>query len=134
MFAVAVGRGWAALVPREWRLRLVDLNVHPLRDADLDWADAVFVSAMIVQEASVRTVIARSQARGKRVVAGGPLFTTGAERFPEVDCCVIGESEEIMPGLTADLAAGRLVAQQLGNLGAGADAPLAGNGAGAQEA
>jgi hypothetical protein len=30
------------MLPREWRLRLVDLNVRPLADADLHWADYVF--------------------------------------------------------------------------------------------
>ena len=98
----------AGMLPREWNLRVVDLNVRELADADIEWADAVFVSAMIVHEESVRGVIARSNARGKPVVAGGPLFTTGAERFPEVACCVVGEAEGVMPTLVADLAAGRL--------------------------
>jgi radical SAM superfamily enzyme YgiQ (UPF0313 family) len=98
----------AAMLPRDWNLRVVDLNVRPLSDDDLRWADAVFLTAMIVQESSAREVIARGNAAGKPVVAGGPLFTTGSERFPEVACCVIGEVEEIMPALTADLAAGRL--------------------------
>ena len=98
----------AAMVPTAWRLRLVDLNVHPLTDEDLAWCDAVFLTAMIVHESSARQVIARAQAIGKPVVAGGPLFTTGGERFPELDACVVGEAEELMPRLTADLAAGRL--------------------------
>jgi radical SAM superfamily enzyme YgiQ (UPF0313 family) len=98
----------AAMLPRDWSLRLVDLNVAPLSDEDIDWADTVFVSAMIVHEASVREVIARSRARHKPVVAGGPLFTTSAERFPEVTACVVGEAEDVMASLVADLAAGSL--------------------------
>lgn len=98
----------AAMLPREWHLRVVDLNVNSITDADIDWADAVFVSAMIVQEGSARDVISRSNVRGKLVVAGGPLFTTGSERFPEVASCVIGEAEDIMPQLVADLIAGSL--------------------------
>ncbi len=98
----------AAMLPKDWNLRLVDLNVKQLTDSELAWADAVFVSAMIVHEASAREVIARSNALGKPVVAGGPLFTTGADRFPEVACCVIGEAEEIIGDLAADLAAGAL--------------------------
>jgi radical SAM superfamily enzyme YgiQ (UPF0313 family) len=98
----------AALLPRDWNLRLVDLNVARLTDADIHWAEAVFVSAMIVHESSVRAVIARCAARGKPVIAGGPLFTTGADAFPEAACCVIGEAEDIMPALVADLAAGTL--------------------------
>ena len=98
----------AAMLPRNWNLRLVDLNVTALRDDDLRWADAVFLSAMIVQEPSAREVITRANALARPVVAGGPLFTTGAERFPEVACCVVGEAEDLMGTLVADLAAGRL--------------------------
>jgi hypothetical protein len=42
----------AAMLPQRWSLRLVDVNCRELKDADIDWADAVLVSAMIVQEAS----------------------------------------------------------------------------------
>lgn len=98
----------AAMLPKAWSLKLVDLNVRPLAEADLRWADAVFISAMIVHEASVRDLVARATALGKPVVAGGPLFTTAAERFPEITTCVIGEAEAVMPDLCADLAAGTL--------------------------
>lgn len=101
----------AAMLPDDWSLRLVDLNVASLTDVDIAWADAVFVSAMIVHEDSARDVIARSHAHGKPVVGGGPLFTTGAERFSDVECCVVGEAEDIMPQLVADLVAGRLEAR-----------------------
>ena len=98
----------AAMLPRSWNLRLVDLNVRALSDADLRWCDTVFLSAMIVHETSAREIIARSNRLARPVVAGGPLFTTAAERFPEVATCVVGEAEDIMPGLIADLEAGRL--------------------------
>ena len=39
----------AAMLPPEWEKRLIDLNVISLNQADLAWADYVFVSAMIVQ-------------------------------------------------------------------------------------
>lgn len=100
----------AAMLPRDWHLRLIDLNTHPLRDSDLEWSDAVFVSAMIVHEKCVRDVLRRCNELGKPVVAGGPLFTTAAERFQGVASCVVGEAEDIMPTLVADLNAGRLQA------------------------
>jgi len=98
----------AALLPREWSLKVVDLNVSRLREADLHRADVVMISAMLVHEASVREVVARCAALGKCVVAGGPLFTTGHEAFPEIQHFVLGEAEEVMPQLVADLKAGRL--------------------------
>lgn len=98
----------AALLPREWQLKLVDLNVTRLTDEDLRRADVVMISAMLVHEASVRKVAARCAAFGKRVVAGGPLFTTGHESFPEIQHFVLGEAEELVPQLVADLKSGRV--------------------------
>lgn len=98
----------AAMLPRHWQLRCVDLNVERLRDEHLRAADYVLISAMIVHEESVRSVVARCAALGKRVIGGGPLFTTGHERFPEIAHFVLGEAEETMPQLVADLESGRL--------------------------
>ncbi|MCC6361770.1 MAG: B12-binding domain-containing radical SAM protein [Phycisphaerales bacterium] len=96
----------AAMLPREWQLKLVDLNVENLRDADIARADYVFITGMLVHEESARAVIARSHALGKKIAAGGPLFTTGHERFPEVDHFVLGEGEDLIPELVRDLVAG----------------------------
>jgi radical SAM superfamily enzyme YgiQ (UPF0313 family) len=100
----------AAMLPRDWELKLVDLNVDRLEDADLRWANYVLLSAMIVHQDSVREIARRCQALGKTIVAGGPLFTTGHESFPEIPHFVLGEAEEIMPQLVADLHAGALQA------------------------
>jgi radical SAM superfamily enzyme YgiQ (UPF0313 family) len=96
----------AAMLPPEWEKRLVDLNVTGLTQADLAWADYVFVSAMIVQRDSVRTLIARCKEAGVKVVAGGPLFTMEHDQFPEVDHFVLNEAELTLPPFLADLANG----------------------------
>jgi radical SAM superfamily enzyme YgiQ (UPF0313 family) len=98
----------AAMLPEHWELKLVDLNVTPLTDTQLAWADYVFVSAMLAQAGSAREVIARCGKLGKTVVAGGPLFTTGHAGFPEVKHFVLGEAEDIMPQLVADMLSGDL--------------------------
>jgi radical SAM superfamily enzyme YgiQ (UPF0313 family) len=98
----------AAMLPREWQFKLVDLNVRPLEDQDLDWADCVFLSGMIVHKASAHEVAQRCQAAGKTVIAGGPLFTTGHAEFPEIRHFVLGEAEEIAATLADDLAQGKL--------------------------
>jgi radical SAM superfamily enzyme YgiQ (UPF0313 family) len=98
----------AAMLPRDWELRLVDENVSRLKDADLRWADFVMISAMIVHQESVREIVARCAAHDKRVIAGGPLFTTGHETFPEIQHFVLGEAEEIMPEVVDDLRHNRL--------------------------
>lgn len=98
----------AAMLPRDWDLRVVDLNVERLKDSDLRAADFVMISAMIVHQDSVRSVVARCAALGKPVIAGGPLFTTGHENFPEIQHFVLGEAEEVMPQLVEDMRHGRV--------------------------
>ncbi len=96
----------AALLPQDWEKRLVDANVHKLTQKDLDWADTVFVGAMVVQRDSARQIIARCKAAGLRVVGGGPLFTGEHEQFPEVDHFVLNEAEMTLPPFLADLERG----------------------------
>ncbi len=96
----------AGMLPKEWNLKLVDMNVSRLGDADIEWADYVFLSAMIIQADSSRAVVARCTAKGKAVVAGGPLFTTGHDRFPQIQHFVLGEAENVMPALVEDLIVG----------------------------
>lgn len=97
----------AAMLPSEWEKRLADLNVTNLTDEDLAWADYVFVSAMVVQRESVRTIIKRCKTVGVKVVAGGPLFTMEHEQFPDVDHFVLNEAEETLTPFLRDLEQGR---------------------------
>jgi len=97
----------AAMLPAEWEKRLIDLNVMPLTDKDLQWADYVFLSAMVVQRESVRAILKRCKAIGAKVVAGGPLFTMEHEQFPEVDHFVLNEAEETLTPFLRDLAQGQ---------------------------
>ena len=93
----------ASLLPSEWKTKLVDMNVDSLKDDDIAWADYVFLSAMGVQQQSAREVIERCHRLHTGMVAGGPLFATNHEEFDEVDHLVLGEAEEIMASLAADL-------------------------------
>ena len=98
----------AAMLPRSWVLKLIDMDVTQLRDADLQWADYVMVTGMIVHKESVRNVSERCSVMGKPVIGGGPLFTTSEEKFPSIGHLVLGEVEEIMPRVVADIEAGCL--------------------------
>jgi len=98
----------AAMLPAEWQLKLVDLNVQHLRDEDLAWADYVMLSAMMVQKDSVLEVVRRCRSAGKTLIAGGPLFATGHEAFAEIEHFVLGEAEDLMPELIADMTRGSL--------------------------
>lgn len=96
----------AAMLPEQWEKRLVDLNVRSLCQGDLQWADLVFISAMVVQRESAQKISARCKAAGKKVVAGGPLFTSEKDSFPEVDYFVLNEGEITLPAFLADLEKG----------------------------
>ncbi len=93
----------AAMLPAEWEIKLVDMNVTTLTDEDIKWADYVFISAMVVQRDSAQEVITRCRRLSARVVAGGPLFTTEYDEFDGVNHFVLGEAEVTLPLFLADL-------------------------------
>lgn len=95
-----------AMLPKEWTLRLIDMNVTAVTEKDLEWADLVFISAMSVQRRSARQIIDRCRGAAVRVVAGGPLFTNEWEEFDQVDHLVLNEAELTLHPFLADLARG----------------------------
>lgn len=97
----------AAMLPAAWEKKLVDLNVIKLTDADIHWADYVFISAMTIQRDSACTVIDRCRKLGARIVAGGPLFTACHEEFSAVDHLVLNEAEITLHQFLEDLSNGQ---------------------------
>jgi radical SAM superfamily enzyme YgiQ (UPF0313 family) len=93
----------AAMLPKGWSKRLVDVNVKRLSEKDLAWADCAFISAMVVQREAARKTIAQCKAAGLKVIAGGPLFTSEYEEFADVDHFVLNEAELTLPPFLADL-------------------------------
>jgi radical SAM superfamily enzyme YgiQ (UPF0313 family) len=96
----------AALLPPDWAIKLVDLNVETLADEDIDWADLVFIGGMLPQQAQFLRLIDRVHARGKKVVAGGPDPTSQPHIYRAADYLVLGEAESSLPRFLADLERG----------------------------
>src|SRR5688572_27166259 len=96
----------SALLPASWEKRMVDMNVRSLKDSDIEWADIVFATAMLVQKDFLHAAVKRCKAMGKRVVLGGPYVTTTSEDLPDADHIFLGEAETTLPQFVADLARG----------------------------
>lgn len=96
----------SALLPKQWERKLVDLNVEPLRDKELAWADVSFLSAMLVQGPSLSELIGRCREAGVRTVVGGPITSADHPSYADADHVVRGEAETVIEELGADLAAG----------------------------
>ncbi len=92
----------AAMLPDEYDIRLVDLNVRKLTDTQISWAELIFVSAMIVQKQSFSEVVTRCKSLGKTVVAGGPYPTSSHASISGVDHFILGEAERVLQEFIRD--------------------------------
>jgi radical SAM superfamily enzyme YgiQ (UPF0313 family) len=96
----------AALLPEDYDVTLVDMNVSRLTDSRIKKADLVFLSAMLVQQRSFAAVVARCNRLGVPVVAGGPYPSSSPETIPGVDYFVLNEAELTLPLFLGDYEAG----------------------------
>ncbi len=96
----------AAMLPEEYELKLVDMNIEPLKDEDILWADYVFISAMITQKSSVYDIIDSCKRLNSKTVAGGPLFSSLHEEFPDITHFVLDEGEITLPMFIQDIKKG----------------------------
>lgn len=96
-----------AFFPTGWEARMVDLNVDILTDADILWADCVFVYSMIAQERSALEVLTRCDRLDRRTVLGGPMVSADPEAFAShADSIFVGEVEVAGSELFRDLSMG----------------------------
>ncbi|MCD6216882.1 B12-binding domain-containing radical SAM protein [bacterium] len=97
----------AAMLPEKWNKKLVDLNIEKLTEKDIEWADCVFISGMIVQKESVLKIINTFREKGITIVAGGPLFTIEPDSFDMVDYLILNEAEITLPKFLDDFQNGK---------------------------
>jgi len=86
----------AAMLPGEYSIKLIDMNVQPLLEKDIKDADMIFISAMIVQKESFENVIHRVKKYNKTIVAGGPYPSSACKNLYGVDHIIVNECESTL--------------------------------------
>ncbi|HAA76490.1 TPA: hypothetical protein DCE37_15355 [Candidatus Latescibacteria bacterium] len=95
----------AGMMPDRYDLRLIDMNVKDLRPQDLEWADVVITSSMIIHWSSLEDVIARCNEAAVPVLNGGPLPTQYHEEIDGEAVFYLGEGENGFIDLVDEMAA-----------------------------
>jgi radical SAM superfamily enzyme YgiQ (UPF0313 family) len=94
----------ASMLPSHWNRRLADMNVRRLADRDLQWADVVMITGMLVHKPGIEATLRRCRAAKKKSVVGGPVASSSLEELQDLaDHIVVGEAEDLMPEVVADL-------------------------------
>ncbi len=93
----------AALLPEEWEIRLIDMNVDKLKDKDIIRADYLFLTGMNIQKSSFLDVVKRCNHIGTKVVTGGPMVTSSHSEFLGIDHFILNEAEVTLPPFLEDL-------------------------------
>lgn len=92
----------AALMPKDYELKLIDMNVEKLTEKDIINSDIVFISAMLIQKESMDKVLKLCKRLGKPVAAGGPYPTSSYQDIEDADYLVLNEAEITLPHFLHD--------------------------------
>lgn len=117
----------AGMLPEDYELRLVDLNVEPLGVDDWRWADIVLTGGMMIQRPSVERIVEQCLAAQVPVVIGGPDATSSSQDLPAAAHLVLGEAEspELSGSLSEMMAAKERIVLDLRDESRGiSDSPL----------
>lgn len=98
----------AALLPKDWDLRLVELTVREISEEEWNHCDLVMISGMGVQSPGILAAIKEGKSRGKLVVVGGPWVFHLPEYAIEAGADIVlrGEGELAIPLLLEALGRG----------------------------
>lgn len=96
----------AAMLPRDWKVRLVNRNAEELTAADLDWADLLMTGGMLPQQDDALELIELARARGLPVAVGGPDATSSPDVYRGADFLVLGEAEAVIEDFAKAWSAG----------------------------
>lgn len=96
----------AAMLPTHYEPKILDLNTTDISPNDIEDADMVFISAMIIQKESFNHIVQLCRKNHKTVVAGGPYATSCYKDIKDVDYFVLNEGEVTLPQFLRDLESG----------------------------
>ncbi len=83
----------APMIPDEYEVEVVDLNVEELSDKKISDAYLLLSSSMVVQQESLEETLGRANRLGTRTVVGGPFPTQYFDKIKGADHFIIGEAE-----------------------------------------
>jgi radical SAM superfamily enzyme YgiQ (UPF0313 family) len=86
----------AAMLPKSWKVRLVNRNTQKLCQEDLAWADMVMTGGMLAQQFDTLKIIDLAHGASKPVVVGGPDVTSSPQVYATADIRVRGEAEGVL--------------------------------------
>lgn len=100
----------ASMLPKGWDIRLIDLEVTPLKELDLEWPDMVLISGMMIQRENLLALIKAAKSKNKTVVVGGPYATSVPSEVIEAGCDMLvrGEAENTIEALLESIREGKL--------------------------
>ncbi len=93
----------SAKLPKEWNKKLIDMNVKNICDEEIQWADYVFISAMLNQRKSANKIIKKCKKLNTKTVACGSLFTSNDEYYKKIDHLILDEADVSLPQFLASL-------------------------------
>ena len=103
----------AAMLPDNYEVRLIDLNVQDLNIRDVQWSDIVFITGMWIHRKSFLETVAFCRRHGKTIVAGGPFVQSaygmrGKDYLgsDQIDHLVLYEAENNLPEFLRDFSRG----------------------------
>jgi radical SAM superfamily enzyme YgiQ (UPF0313 family) len=91
----------AAMLPKAWKVRLVNRNTEELAESDFAWADMIMTGGMLFQQSDTLRIIEMGRARGLPVVIGGPDATSSPHLYESANFRVLGEAEDILKDFIA---------------------------------
>jgi hypothetical protein len=96
----------AAMLPKEWTVRLVDRNIEDVTDSDFAWADLVMTGGMLPQQYDTLAVIELARQHGRPCAVGGPDVTQSPHLYASAEFLVLGEAESVIDDFIAAWQAG----------------------------